>query len=81
MIGHSLNDCGHQHRQCWTVPFNGGERYFRNEARMDRHGGTVVQGRRGLNVKAADVEKRQHGEHMIIRGEGVHVLAHHPVPQ
>ena len=27
------------------------------------------------------MEERQHGQHMIVRGEAVHVLAHHPVPQ
>ena len=48
---------------------------------MNGHGRAVMQRRRGLDVEAADMEKRQHGQHVILRGEAVHVLAHHPVPQ
>jgi len=62
------------------VAFNRCERRIRREARVDRHRGTVLQRRRGLNVETANVgKKRQHREHMIIRDEAVHVLAHHPV--
>ncbi len=80
MIGDRLNGRGHQHRQGRTVALDCGERGVRREARMDGHGGTEVQCRRGLDVEAADMEERQHGEHVIIGGEAVHVLAHHPVP-
>ena len=41
----------------------------------------MVQRRRGLDIEAADMEERQHGEDVIVGGEAVHVLAHHPVPQ
>ena len=81
MLGHRLDGRRHQHRQGRTVALEGGERRVRREARMDGHGGADVQRRRGLDIEAADMEERQHGEHMIVGGEAVHVLAHHPVPQ
>ena len=81
MVGHRLDDRRHQHRQGRTVALDGGERGLRREARMDGHGRAVMQRRRGLDVEAADMEERQHGQHMIVRGEAVHVLAHHAVPQ
>ena len=81
MIGHRLNGCRHQHRQGRAVERNGGKRRIRREARMDCHGCTKMQGRRGLDVEATDVKEGQHGEDMITGGEVVHVLAHHGVPQ
>ncbi len=81
MLGHRLHDRRHQHRQGRPVARDGGERRVRREARMDRHGGAELQRRRGLDVEAADMEERQHGEDVIVRGQAVHVLAHHAVPQ
>ena len=47
---------------------------------MQRHGRAELQRRRGLDVEPADMEQRQHGEHVIVRRHVVHVLAHHGVP-
>ena len=66
MLGHRLNGRGHQHRQGRPVPLDSGQRGIRREARMDGHGGAVVQRRRGLDVEAADMEERQHGKHVIV---------------
>jgi len=48
---------------------------------MDRHGRAMLQRRCGLDIEAANMEEGQHGQHVIVRGEAVHVLAHHGVPQ
>ena len=60
---------------------DGGQCRVRRETRMDGYGGAVMQRRRGLDVEAADMEERQHREHVIVRSEAMHVLAHHAVPQ
>ena len=67
MVGHRLNDRRHQHRQGRTIACDGGERCIRREARMNRHGGAMMQRRRGLYVEAADVKEGQHGEYMVVR--------------
>ncbi len=43
------------------------------EARMDRHRRPKMQRRRGLDVEAADMEERKHGEDVIAGGEAVHM--------
>ena len=62
------------------VGARGGERGIRREARMDGDGRANMQRRRGLDVEAANMEERQHGQDMIFGGEIMHVLAHHAVP-
>ena len=57
------------------------QRVIGREAGMNGDRRTEMQCRRGLDVHAADMEERQHGQHMIVRGHGMHVLAHHAVPQ
>ena len=42
------------------------ERRVRREARVQRDGRAQLQRRRGLDVEPADVEQRQHGQHMIV---------------
>ena len=39
MLGHRLDDRGHQHRQGRAVALEGGECRIRREARMDGYGG------------------------------------------
>ena len=56
------------------------QRRIGRKARMDRHRRAELQRRRGLDVEPADMEQRQHGEHVIVGGQVVHVLAHHRVP-
>ena len=34
-----------------------------------------------MNVETADMKERQNGQHVVVGGEAVHVLAHHPIPQ
>ena len=81
MIGHGLDDRRHQHRQGRAAVRDCGEGRVRREARMDRDGRAKMQRRGGLDVEAAHMKKRQHGQHMIVRSEAVHVLAHDGVPQ
>ena len=44
---------------------------------VQRDGRAELQRRRGLDVEPADMEQRQHGQHVIVGGQSVHVLAHH----
>ena len=81
VLDQRLNGRGHQHDQGRAIRAQGVERGIRGKARMQRDGGAGLQRRRGLDIQPADVEQRQHGQHMIVGGEIMHVLAHHRVPK
>ena len=66
--------------RAWPLLCDRAQRVVGREARMDGDRRTEMQRRRGLDVHAADMEQRQHRQHMIVGGHGVHVLAHHAVP-
>ena len=72
---------GTSHRQRRPVFRDRAQRVLRREPRMQRHGGAQLQRRYRLDVEAADMEQRQHRQHVILRRHRVQVLAHHCVGQ
>ena len=81
VIRHRLDGRRHQHRQRRPVAGDRGQRRVGGEAGMDGHGRAVMQRRRGLDVQPADVKERQHGQHVVVGTEPMHVLAHDAVPE
>ena len=80
MLDHGLDGGRHQHGQRRPVARDRLQRRLGRKARVQRDGGAQLQRRRGLDVEPADVEHRQHGQHVVGGRHVVHVLAHHRVP-
>ena len=79
VVEQGLDGGRHQHRQRGPVALDRLECCLGSEAGVQRDGGAQLQRRRGLDVEPADVEQRQHGQHVVLRRHVVHVLAHHRV--
>ena len=81
VLDQRLDGRGHQHHERRMVARDRVERRVGRETRVDRDRRAEVQRRRGLDVEPADMEHRQHGQHVIGGGKVVHVLAHRAVPE